>query len=43
MIIIEITISSIVIGLKNSYRTVQQANHIQRCSLNESITYKVAV
>ena len=57
-IIIKITISSIVIGLKNSYfplillsgcyqtvcyRTVQQANHIQSCSLNQPITFKVVV
>ena len=58
MIIIKITISSIVIGLKNScfplihlpscyrtvcYRTVQQTNHIQICSLNQRITFKVVV
>ena len=63
IIIIKITISSIVIGLKNSYfplihlpscyrtvyyrtacyRTVQQTNHIQSCSLNQPITFKVAV
>ena len=58
-LIIKITISSIVIGLKNSYfpaliqlpsfyrsvcyRTVQKANHIQSCSLNQSITFKVVV
>ena len=67
-LIIKITISSIVIGLKNScfpqillsgcyqtvcyrtpcyrtvcYRTVQQANHIQSCSLNQPITFKVVV
>ena len=58
MLIIKITISSIVIGLKNSYfplfhlpscyrtvcyRTVQQTNHIQSCSLNQPITFKVVV
>ena len=53
LIIIKITISSIVIGLKNSYfplihlpscyRTVQQTNHIQSCSLNQPITFKVVV
>ena len=62
-IIINITISLIVIGLKillfftNSlakllsdicswtvcYRTVQKANHIQSCSLNQPITFKVVV
>ena len=57
-IIIKITISSIVIGLKNSYfplihlascyrtvcyRTVQQTNHIQSCSLNQPITFIVVV
>ena len=52
-IIIKITISSIVIGLKNSYfplihlpscyRTVQQTNHIQSRSLNQPITFKVVV
>ena len=68
LLIIKITISSIVIGLKNSYfplilllgcyrtvcyqtpcyrtvcyRTVQQANHIQSCSLNQPIIFKVVV
>ena len=58
LLIIKITISSIVIGLKNSYfplillsgcyrtvcyRTIQQANHIQSCSLNQPITIKVVV
>ena len=53
IIIIKITISSIVIGLKKSYfplihlpscyRTVQQTNQIQSCSLNQPITYKVVV
>ena len=52
-LIIKITISSIVIGLKNSYfplihlpscyRTVQQTNHIQSCSLNQPIAFKVVV
>ena len=57
-LIIKITISSIVIGLRYSYfplihvpscyrtvcyRTVQQTNHIQSCSLNQSITFKVVV
>ena len=52
-LIIKITISSIVIGLKNSYfplihlpscdRTVQQTSHIQSCSLNQPITFKVVV
>ena len=52
-VIIKITISSIVIGLKNSYfplihlpscyGTVQQANHIQSCSLNQPITFKVVI
>ena len=57
-LIIQITISSIVIGLKNSYfplihlpscyrtvcyRTVQQTNQIQSCSLNQPITFKVVV
>ena len=52
-LIIKITISSIVIGLKNSYfslihpptcyRTVQEANHIQSSSLNQPITFKVVV
>ena len=62
------TISSIVIGLKNSYfplihlpscyrtvcyrtacygtvcyRTVKQTGHIQSCSLNQPITFKVVV
>ena len=58
IIIIKITISSIVIGLKNSYfplihllscyrtvcyRTVQQTNQIQSCSLNQPITFRVVV
>ena len=58
VIIMKITISSIVIGLKNSYfplihlpscyrtvcyRTVRQTNHIQSCSLNQPITFKVVV
>ena len=58
LLIIKITISSIVIGLRNSYFslihlpscyrtvcywTVQQANHIQSCSLNQPITFKVVV
>ena len=57
-LIIKITISSILIGLKNSYfplihlpscyrtacyRTVQQTNQIQSCSLNQPITFKVVV
>ena len=52
-LIIKITISSIVIGLKNSYfplihlpscyRTVQQTNHIQSCSLNQPITTLVSI
>jgi len=52
-LIIKITISSIVIGLKTSYfplihlpscyRTVQQTNQIQSCSLNQPITFKVVV
>ena len=57
-IIIKITISSIVIGLKHSYfplihlpscyrtvcyRTVQQTNQIQSCSLNQPMTFKVVV
>ena len=41
-IIIKITISSIVIGLKKvSYRTVQEANHIESCSVNQPITFKL--
>ena len=53
LLIIKITISSIMIGLKNSYfplihlpvcyRTVQQTNHIQSCSLNQPITFNVVV
>ena len=53
LLIIKITISSIVIGLKKTYfplihllscyRTVQQTNHIQSCSLNQPITFKVVV
>ena len=57
-LIIKITISSLMIGLKKSYfplihlpscyrtvcyRTVQQTNQIQSCSLNQPITYKVVV
>ena len=52
-LIIKITISSIVIGLKNSYfplihspscyRTVQQTNDIQSCSLNQPITTLVLI
>ena len=52
VLIIKITISSIGIGLKNSYfplihlpscyRTVQQTNHIQSCSLNQPITTLVS-
>ena len=52
-IIIKITISSIMISLKNSYfplthlpscyRTVQQTNQIQSCSLNQPIKFKVVV
>ena len=52
-LIIKITISSIVIGFKNSYfplihlpscyQTVQQTNQIQSCSLNQPITFKVVV
>ena len=52
-IIIKITISSIMIGLKNSYfplihlpscyRTVQQTNHIQSCSSNQPITTLVSI
>ena len=58
VIIIKITISSIVIGLRNSYfpliqlpscywtvcyRAVQKPSHIQSCTLNPPITFKVAV
>ena len=49
----KITISSTVIGLKNShfplihlpscYQTVQWANHIQNCSLNQPITTLVLI
>ena len=57
-LIIKITISSIVIGLKDSYfplihlpccyrtacyRTVQQTNHIQSCSLIQPITALVSI
>ena len=67
-LIIKITISSLVIGLKKAYfplirlpscyrtvcywivcywivcyRTVQKANHIQRCSLKQPITFKVVI
>ena len=67
-LIINITISSLVIGLKKSYFplirlpscyrtvfywivcywrvcywTVQEANHIQRCSLNQPVTFKVVI
>ena len=57
-LVMKITISSILIGLKNScfplihwpscyrtvcYRTVQQTNHIQSCSLNQPKTCKVVV
>ena len=67
-LITKIRISSIVIGLKNSYfplirfpscyrtvyywivcywtvcyRTLQKANHIQRCSLKQPITFKVVI
>ena len=57
-LIIKITISSIEIGLKNSYfplihspscyrtacyRTVQQTNDIQSCSLNQPITTLVSI
>ena len=67
-VIIKITISSLVIGLKKSYfplirlpscyrtvcywivcywtvcyRAVQKANHIQRCSLKQPITFKVVI
>ena len=52
-VIIKITISLIVIGFKNSYfplihlpscyRTVQQTNQIQSCSLNQPITTLVSI
>ena len=57
-LIIKITISSILFGLKNSYfplihlpscywtacyRTVQQTNQIQSCSLNQPITTLVSI
>ena len=68
LLIIKITISSVLIGLKKAYfppirlpscyrtvcywivcywtvcdRTVQKANHIQRCSLKQPITFKVVI